>query len=434
MAEAAAVASIVGIASFGIQLTKTLYEFASTVSGARDEANYIARHVDLYANVLDILTERIDDDEPILTDAAFDLIDELRYQSHEIFTTIQNLLPVPKQGKDDISFLQKVKWNFAKSRVALLVGELDYLRSTVHLLVTVIFTGKKIRSHRRRAKSGVDISSSHDSDFGRHQIKAQNALLAQREAQEKLEILEVQAARQERPLSIDTGEVYTEPSSARMDIVPITATTLAGLTQSLTAYTDPAERQRVMLQESAHVLQLLLQQWTNIRPSASESTSLEAKAEPVIHNTPNSPEDAAKHSDTRTTNPAQPKYDVIDDKHMGASSQGIDPERPQTLLSEHLEASAAGRENRAHRPIREKSSRSMPPNPCLSSPRVTEILPPGWTKSWDPLISRFRYFRQDGEEMVGVDDWELEKKVSGRVDQTMELRNPPFRLFRDSWR
>ncbi|ETI24582.1 hypothetical protein G647_03951 [Cladophialophora carrionii CBS 160.54] len=58
MAEAAAVASIVGIASFGIQLTKTLYEFASTVSGARDEANYIARHVDLDANVLDILTGR----------------------------------------------------------------------------------------------------------------------------------------------------------------------------------------------------------------------------------------------------------------------------------------------------------------------------------------------------------------------------------------
>jgi hypothetical protein len=148
MAEAAAVASIVGIASFGIQLTKTLYEFGSNVSSATEEANYIARHVDLYANVLDILTERIDDDEPILTDAAFDLIDELQYQSNEIFTKIEHLLPVPKEGKDDISFLQKVKWNFTKSRVALLVGELDYLRSTVQLLVTIIFTGKKMRSHR----------------------------------------------------------------------------------------------------------------------------------------------------------------------------------------------------------------------------------------------------------------------------------------------
>ena len=148
MAEAAAVASIVGIASFGIQLTQSLYNFGSNVSSAREETSYIARHVDLYANVLDILTERIDDEEPILTDAAFDLIEELQYQSKDLFTNIENLLPNPKEGKADISFLQKVKWNFTRSKVALLVGELDYLRSTVHLLVTIIFTGRKIRSQR----------------------------------------------------------------------------------------------------------------------------------------------------------------------------------------------------------------------------------------------------------------------------------------------
>lgn len=148
MAEAAAVASIVGIASFGIKLTKVLYDFGSNVSSAREQTSYIARHVDLYANVLDILTERIDDEEPILSDAAFDLIDELKYQSNELFTMIEQSLPSPKEGKDDISFLQKVKWNFTKSRVALLVGELDYLRSTVHLLITIIFTGRKIRSRR----------------------------------------------------------------------------------------------------------------------------------------------------------------------------------------------------------------------------------------------------------------------------------------------
>lgn len=85
MAEAAAVASIVGLASFGIRLTQTLYTFGSNVSSAREDANYIARHVDLYANVLDILTERIDDEEPLLSDAAFDLIEELRFQSNDVF-------------------------------------------------------------------------------------------------------------------------------------------------------------------------------------------------------------------------------------------------------------------------------------------------------------------------------------------------------------
>lgn len=148
MAEVAAIASIVGIASFGIQLTQSLYEFGSTVSAAKEETGYIARHVDLYANVLDVLKEKIDDDEPILSDAAVDLIDELEYQSKELFVKIEKLLPNPKEGKDDISFLQKVKWNFTKQRVALLVGEIDRLRSIVHLLTTIIFTGRKFRSAR----------------------------------------------------------------------------------------------------------------------------------------------------------------------------------------------------------------------------------------------------------------------------------------------
>ena len=112
------------------------------------QVNYIARHVDLYANVLVILTERIDHEDPILTDAAFDLIDELRYQSNELFLKIEQLLPNPKEGRNDISFLQKVKWTFTKSKVSLLVGELDYLRSTVHLLVTIIFTGRTIQPRR----------------------------------------------------------------------------------------------------------------------------------------------------------------------------------------------------------------------------------------------------------------------------------------------
>jgi hypothetical protein len=148
MAEAAAVATVVGIASFGIQLTKILYDFGSTVSGVREETSYIARHVDLYANVLDILTERIDDEEPILTDAALDLIEELHFQSSELFAKIQDLLPCVKASNDDISFLERVKWNFRKSKVTLLVGELDYLRSTVHLLVTIVFTGRKIQRSR----------------------------------------------------------------------------------------------------------------------------------------------------------------------------------------------------------------------------------------------------------------------------------------------
>jgi hypothetical protein len=148
MAEAAAVATVVGIASFGIQLTEILYNFSATVSSAREEAGYIASHLSLYSNVLDILSERINDEEPVLSTAALELIDELQIRSRKLFKTIEGLLPDVKHGKKSPSLLQKIKWNFRKPKVALLVGELDYLRSTVQLLVTIIFTYKKVRKRK----------------------------------------------------------------------------------------------------------------------------------------------------------------------------------------------------------------------------------------------------------------------------------------------
>ncbi|KIW68591.1 hypothetical protein PV04_04529 [Phialophora macrospora] len=395
MAEAAAVASIVGIASFGIQLTKALYEFGCNVSSARDEANYIARHVDLYANVLDVLTERIDDDEPILSDAAFDLIDELQCQSKQIFTKIEYLLPVPKEGKDDISFLQKVKWNFTKSRVALLVGELDYLRSTVQLLVTIIFTGKKLRSHRRRVKSDKNGSSAHDSDLRRQQIKAQNALLAQNEAQERLLVLEEQVAQQERTLGIDTGKSCAEPSPVQMDIVSTTATTLADLTRSLAVYTDPAERQQIFLRHSGQVLQQLLQQWTNIGFSASDTTSHEAEIPSATHPNHSATRDVTEHSSAENVNLTRSStHDVVNGTHIGIRPTDIRSESQP--LFEELEASASSRENIPSGRVREKVSRAATSHPPEWPPIVTETLAPGTIKRWNPMTRRYCYFADDG--------------------------------------
>ncbi|KAI1608204.1 hypothetical protein EDD37DRAFT_185959 [Exophiala viscosa] len=281
MAEAAAVASILGIASFGIQLTQTLYTFGCNVSSAREETNYIARHVDLYSNVLDILTDRLEDDEPILSGAAFDLIDELQYQSQELFKKIEHSLPNPKDGKDDISFLQKVKWNFTKSRVALLVGELDYLRSTVHLLVTIIFTGRRIRSRRKRkARSDKEGAADPDNELGKQGVKAQNALLAQQEAQDKLPELEKEATRQESLGRNGAIQPYTQRPDTRTDVIRAKAPALHNLQQSLTTCADPAERQRLVLQHSARVLRQLLEQWTTVGLERPLGRDDEAHARP----------------------------------------------------------------------------------------------------------------------------------------------------------
>ena len=82
-----------------------------------------------------------------MTEAAINTVEELYESSEELFTRIRKLLP-RKNEQDELGFLQRIAWNFKKTKADLLGAELERLKSIVQLLVAVIFTGKKIRSYR----------------------------------------------------------------------------------------------------------------------------------------------------------------------------------------------------------------------------------------------------------------------------------------------
>ena len=147
MAELGVAAALIGITTFGIKLTHSLYDFGSTVGSAREQADYVARHVNLYTKALDLLRERLEDDHPIHSRRALDLVDELYDQSYELFYKIRDLLPERPRRGEDLSWMKKISWNFKRSKIELLVGELVYLKSTAHLLVDVLYAGKTIRTY-----------------------------------------------------------------------------------------------------------------------------------------------------------------------------------------------------------------------------------------------------------------------------------------------
>jgi hypothetical protein len=153
MAEIAA--SIIGISSFSIKLTLTLYEFSSTTASARQETERIAKHLSLYSNVLELLAERLELDAPIISEGAIGLCEELYDQSEQVFKQAKALIP-RKDPRDDLGFMQKITWNFKKAKVDRLVRELECLKNTANLLVTVIFTGKRIRSYQKRQTDSGD--------------------------------------------------------------------------------------------------------------------------------------------------------------------------------------------------------------------------------------------------------------------------------------
>lgn len=65
MEAAGVVASIFGITSFALELSKTLYDFGDAVSSAKEETDDIANNISGYSGVLDFWQESLQNDEAL---------------------------------------------------------------------------------------------------------------------------------------------------------------------------------------------------------------------------------------------------------------------------------------------------------------------------------------------------------------------------------
>jgi hypothetical protein len=148
MAEVGIAASLIGITGAAISLARTLYVFGSTTSAAREQVDYIGKNVSFYSDVLELLVEQFEHDRPIHSKKAIALAEKLHDHSHDLFNRIRDLIPDSRRTRDRISFLQKVAWNFKKTKVDLLVGELENLKSTVQLLVQVLCAARQIHVYQ----------------------------------------------------------------------------------------------------------------------------------------------------------------------------------------------------------------------------------------------------------------------------------------------
>lgn len=144
------VASVIGMSSFGLKLTDTLYRFGANFSAARDQTSRISERITDYTTILDILTSTIEDEMDFVSDEAIVMINRLCDQSTDLFFDIEDHLPSRRERheRDSISLTAKVMWKFRKSRVELLLGQLEYVKSNVLLLVMTTLVGQKIRSRR----------------------------------------------------------------------------------------------------------------------------------------------------------------------------------------------------------------------------------------------------------------------------------------------
>jgi hypothetical protein len=108
----------------------------------------IGKNVSYYSDVLELLVEQLEHDRPIHSRKAVALAEKLYDHSYDLFERIRDLIPCVRRVRDQISFLQRIAWNFKKTRVALLVGELENLKSTVTLLVQVLYAARQIQAYK----------------------------------------------------------------------------------------------------------------------------------------------------------------------------------------------------------------------------------------------------------------------------------------------
>ncbi|KAL9618130.1 MAG: hypothetical protein Q9160_007137 [Pyrenula sp. 1 TL-2023] len=234
------IASIIGISSFGIKLTDTLYQFGSTFSAARDQTIRTSERITDYTTILDILSTTIEDEADFVSDQAVVMIQRLCDQSVDLFYDIEDHLPTRRDlhGQDSIIFRDKLLWTFRT---------------------------KNLTEFRRREQKSKVKTETKSEELQRQELKARNAIVQHMNAGERLEKLKVEAARAD-----DAAIASAESSSAL--IKSSTNTAIAMISHQAEAITrfqeamlrinDPARRQAFVVGNSSVLLEDLLMQWT----------------------------------------------------------------------------------------------------------------------------------------------------------------------------
>jgi hypothetical protein len=215
------------------------------------------------------------------------LAEKLHDHSYDLFDRIRDLIPDGRRTRDQISFLQKIAWNFKKTKVDLLVGELENLKSTVQLLVQVLCAARQIHayqfviSHIHYIKEEWLTSSRADGGkpnekkkrkkkreaVSRQCQRAENVIVEWQRAQENLTILK-EAAERSDLLSIQSGREskQSEKSLGSKDagvLIRGNETTLAVI-EATTAAAGGSEsnKRALVLNNTTNWLEQLIHEWT----------------------------------------------------------------------------------------------------------------------------------------------------------------------------
>jgi hypothetical protein len=130
--------SVGGLTSLGIQLLQSLNKYADSALDSKGRIKAISTDVSLAIQVFQALETTIKDEanRAMINDDAERLAREAIAQCQDIFTRIQATLP--ELGPDGPSMRNKITYPLIEPKLQLLRGNLEKIKTTLQLLMSVI--------------------------------------------------------------------------------------------------------------------------------------------------------------------------------------------------------------------------------------------------------------------------------------------------------
>ncbi|KAF2166621.1 hypothetical protein M409DRAFT_23255 [Zasmidium cellare ATCC 36951] len=180
-------AGVLQVAEVGFNLATTLYKYASTVKGAERDIKRIARDVKLTSKVLERTHEQLKADQQaqLCTDDALvdleDVLDGCREAFQEVDDALNKSMK-PSSGKPVITLAEKLKWPLKQDKLEVLRANLEKLKTTLLLMLSVFAYGSKVQqTQAKRTDIKVELSL--------EKLQIQNLIQAKDEATSRYEEL-----------------------------------------------------------------------------------------------------------------------------------------------------------------------------------------------------------------------------------------------------
>ncbi|KAL6711434.1 hypothetical protein ACN47E_004368 [Coniothyrium glycines] len=265
--------AIAGVAATGAALSKVLFDICHTVRHAPRDVKDIATYLRLLRSVLRELQHVLQKSGNVCSPEADEAIRGLLSECSEIFDAIEKLTasmrPADGSALTKTPFKEKVKWHFRKEELSLLKSRLEALKTTIHLMVSIIQIRRQFSPPASRGNS-----------CERSKRKLTSALLVASELVEgernclaDLLLIEEQFESNRDP----TQEVkITRISAWLSDVVGLGE---SGSSRSVTSGRSNwtlSAAQRSITGSAADDVEMLLERWTT--PSAAPSTPSEANS------------------------------------------------------------------------------------------------------------------------------------------------------------